>query len=99
MWTTRLLEPGVVVGGHPGQHGDLVATQAWRAAAHALGQPDIARHQGGASSAQEIGQLGAIHSLTHIHHCAVRAPPEPGIGGPPMTGLCRRVGNRPKVNA
>jgi hypothetical protein len=59
--TALLLDPAVVVGGHAGQCGDLLATQPGGAAASRPRQSDILGLQRLAAGPEEVGEDGPVH--------------------------------------
>jgi hypothetical protein len=79
-----LLQPGVVVRGHQGEPGDLLAAQAPGPPPHAGGQPDVLGSQLLAAVPQEAGQCRSVHAV----HAIRRPASEPGIADPPITALC-----------
>ena len=56
-----LFQPRVVVHGHAGQLGDLLAAQPWCAAACSGREAHVGGAQAGAGAAQEVGEFGAVH--------------------------------------
>jgi hypothetical protein len=56
-----LFEAGVVVGGHGGKGGDLLAAEARRTAAQACGQADVGRGEALTPYPEELCQLSSIH--------------------------------------
>ena len=55
-----LLDAAVVVGGHPGQGGDLLAAQPAGAPARAARHPDVLGLERLAAGAEEVGELRAV---------------------------------------
>ena len=76
-----LLDAAVVVGGHPGQGGDLLAAQPAGAAARATRHPDVLGLQRLAAGAEEVGELRAVPG-----HEPILLEPHPARGLDPLPG-------------
>ena len=59
--TALLLQPRVVVDGHPGQLGHLLPAQSRGTAAGAGRGAHVGRVQTGPAAAQEVGEFGSVH--------------------------------------